>query len=163
MTYPTATPLKVDRPADLPSLLADACRVVRRSASGLSAKERQLLQDYRKARYAMTTLDQLLVISASCTELEGLFAIPEACRAYTIGVLARRLRGAPSVFEAFRRETEAQTAADLAQLRFAFDRTAVARDEALERLVAQETATRAAIDALHHHRATSSKSLVLMR
>jgi hypothetical protein len=77
------------------------------------------------------------------------------------------LSGHPSldlrVFDAFRLEQRSNGVGDVAQFEFMIAPSSATRDRAIEALLAQEVATRAAIDALHRDTSPGVRTVSIVR
>lgn len=163
--HTTFTPTRrAPSPTDLPTVMADACRRVARSAVGLTPDERQLLRDFTRAargdvRYPLIALQRVLQIAAKCGASEDRHAVDEAVRGY---VLAHTQARPVSLADTFLHEERSNHVANVWQQRYLYERSDAARDGLIEGMAAQESASRVVLDAVHVERAHQSRALILV-
>ncbi len=126
-------------------LIRECTRVVRRSQPALSRKDGWLLDEYHKGR-GIEGLFRFANLSRQCTDPVDAAYFGEALRSFA---LTNHPALQLPVVDAFRVETRANSAGDLGQLEYMAAPSTATRDKAIEGLLAQLTATRAALDALH--------------
>lgn len=139
----------------------ESCRLMLRSAAGLTAQQQQLAYDVQRGRYArsLRVFFSLLEIGRHCAEPSDAVALPEVCRGYIVAAHPRLV--SVGVREAFEQESRANQRCDDAQRAYLWDRSAGAADAVIEATTAQELASRAMADALHSAR--SRGSIVVVR
>lgn len=139
--------------------IGQAARQLLNAGPLMSSTEKQLLWDLQRGRN-LVVLGRVADVSRRCGDFTAAVAIAEAFRGY---VLAGNPRLATnSVFDAFQWETRVNGPADVAQVDFLIAPSRATRERAIETLVAQATATRAAIDALHRGETTQGQRLALV-
>lgn len=146
---PRTTPVArsvVSHRDQLADVVRDSIRQVTRSATGLSAKEAQLLKDIARGRYIGGVLHALEISQQRCEDVADATAIPEAFRGWVLG---GHPRYAVCVFDSFVAEQESNGEFDVAQMRYMRDPTPANRDRAIEAGNRQLVETRRALDALH--------------
>lgn len=142
----------LDMERALHARLAEAASLLLRHAEGLTPETRQVLYDVeRGTRSRFKTLAVLLDLSARCADPSVRLLVPEVCRGAV--VMATPMAAEPCVLDSFRAETDAQGAADVAQLEHVAQRQPHTADAALRTLLGHHEAIRSAMDALHSDRA----------
>lgn len=149
----------VARSSDLRVIAADAVRVVRISAHGLSERERQLLDDLGRGRY-LTGVFKFVEIAKRCEDPLHAAWFAERLRGF---VLADHPAISRDVDLAFRDETVANGDANLAQHDYRVAPTRANRERAIDALLRQDITTHAAIDALHRDAGRACHPLGLIR
>lgn len=123
----------------------DAVRLMRESASGLTAKEHDLLNKFSQGQY-LTGVFRLAEIGQKCEDISGATAFPEAWRGLTV---KHHPQAHVCVLDAFGTESMANGAFDADQIAYAANPTEENRQRALESGQKQLMETYRALNALH--------------
>lgn len=133
---------------DLVNRVRDAMRQLRQGVPVMTEDESQLVSDFARGRNLVTLCKLFGVTERAFREADAL-SVAEAIRGHIIARRRHRASGVLGVLEAFRREEETNGPANLAQWAFTLGPSRATKDLAVETLLQQEVATRAAIDVLH--------------
>ena len=138
--------------ASLEDQLSEAAALLLRHAEGLTAECRQFLYDCqrRDGRSRFRSLTRLLTLSARCADPSVRFLVPELCRGTIVS--ATPSAKPVCVVDAFTVETEAQGAADVAQLAHVATRSVQSAEAAVRPLLSHREAIGLALAAVHRER-----------
>jgi hypothetical protein len=129
----------------LKEMVGDSVRQVRRSARGLTPRDRDLLKSFKDGQY-LTGVMRFMEIGQKCEDVADATAFPEAIRGFTVKY---HPRAHVCIGEAFRNETDANGIANLAQHDYWLDPSEANRQRAIEALNRQLAETYRALNALH--------------
>lgn len=125
--------------------LADACRLIRRSAPRLTESDSQLVSDFERGR-GTTRIERLANIASLCSDPADATALGDCFRGHA---LARMKTSNVTVLEALRLEAQADGGEDAAMLEYLSNPCEANRQRAIEALRRAVETSQAVIDALH--------------
>lgn len=125
----------------------EAVRLMREDASGLTAKEHDLLNKFSQGYY-LTGVFRIAEIGQKCETLAGATAFPEVWRGLTV---RHHPRAHVCFLDASATESHANGEFDLAQIAYAHDPTEENRQRAIEAGNRQLAETHRCLNALHRH------------
>lgn len=126
----------------------DGWRQSRRSLNGIGRRERQVIDDLSRGRGTAMLREGFQILRAFSTCAADRVALTEQLRGFLLAGVAVDL----TVPEAMLRETEANEEGNHAQMRHAFYTSRGTLDHVVERMTAQEVASRVLADTLHRER-----------
>lgn len=138
-------------------IMSDIARVLRRANPSRPLLDTRVLDEVARARQ-ITTLYRVVSMARQCADPLDACYLAEQIRSFI-------LSGHPAldlpITEAFRAETRSNALADQSQLEFLIAPSSATRQQAIDGLLAQLTATRSALDALHVGRFVRTRPMLV--